>query len=66
MSQETALPLRQRNLMIPNNGLLLQAVFVFGAGFIFVALSQAVAALSRQKVIDFPDAIIDFSVFMMG
>jgi len=29
-------------------------------------LSQAVAALSRQKVIDFPDAIIDFSVFMMG
>jgi len=29
-------------------------------------LSQAVAALSRQKVIDFSDAIIDFSVFMMG
>jgi len=66
MSQETALPLRQRNLMIPNNGLLLQAVFVFSVGFIFVALPQAVAALSRRKVIDFSDAIIDFSVFMLG
>jgi hypothetical protein len=39
--------------------------FVYGPGFIFVALPQAVAALSRKKVIDFSDVIIDFFRFVM-
>jgi len=39
--------------------------FVYGPGFIFVALPQAVAALSRKKVIDLSDVIIDFFRFVM-
>jgi hypothetical protein len=34
----------------------------FGSGFTSVALPEAVAGLSRQKVISFSDAIIDFSL----
>jgi hypothetical protein len=59
------LPLRQDSLVLQTRRSAAAGRFCFRRGFIFVALPQAIAALSPQKVIGFSDAIIDFFAFMM-